>query len=100
MPNQNGDMRDPGDEYQSRQAYATATMNKWQALSKKFNYTINITTQDKKQYQIRPILGTDAVHGNQHVAGTVLFPHNVGVACSHDPQNFRNTGKWTAKGVK
>ena len=75
-------------------------MPKWQKLAERFNYSIKVTTSDNKQYDIRPFLGTDAVHGNQHVSGTILFPHNVGIACSHNPDNFRNAGKWTAKGVK
>ena len=45
-------------------------------------------------------MGTDAVHGNQHVAGTILFPHNSGMACSHNADNFFKAGKWTAEGVK
>ena len=45
-------------------------------------------------------MGTDAVHGNQHVSGSVLFPHNSGLACSHNPDNFYRAGKWTAEGVK
>ena len=60
-------------------------MNKWYKLAQKFNYTISITTADNKKYDIRPILGTDAVHGNQHVSGTILFPHNSGLACTHNP---------------
>jgi len=45
-------------------------------------------------------LATDAVHNNQHVAGTILFPHNIGLSCSHNPDNFKNQGYWTGKNVR
>lgn len=90
----------PDKEDDDRKVYATSVLSKWQALSKKFNYTISITAGDGKKYEIRPLLGTDAVHGNQHISGTILFPHNVGLACSHNPENFYNAGYWTSLGVK
>ena len=68
--------------------YKTATLEKWQTLANKFNYAINVQTKDGKQYSILPLLATDAVHNNQHVVGTILFPHNIGLSCSHNPQNF------------
>ena len=101
MPDDNGNMIDiPQKEDDDRKVYATATLNKWQKLSAKFNYSILITTSENKKYDIRPLLGTDAVHGNQHVSGTILFPHNSGMACSHNPDHFYNSGRWTAIGVK
>ena len=42
------------------------------------------------------LLGTDAVHGNQHVLGNKLWPHNLGLANTHDPEIFEKQGKWTA----
>lgn len=89
----------PDKEDDDRAVYSTATLSKWQKLAEKFSYGLNITTPTKK-YSIRPLLGTDAVHGNQHVSGTILFPHNVGLACTHNPSNFKNAGKWTSAGVK
>jgi len=46
------------------------------------------------------LLGTDAVHNNQHVVGTILFPHNTGLACTHNAANFFNQGYWTGINVK
>ena len=101
MPGADGNLVDlPGKDDEERKIYTTATVDKWYKLAQKFNYTITITTSDNKKYDIRPLLGTDAVHGNQHVSGTILFPHNSGLACSHNPDNFFNAGKWTAEGVK
>lgn len=59
-------------------------MDKWQKLASKFNYTITVATNDGKTYGIKPLLGTDAVHNNQHVIGTILFPHNIGLSCTHN----------------
>lgn len=99
-PDENGNLIvDYGDEDQSIRIYANATTDKWQKLAEKFNYDINITT-GSKQYRIKPFLATDAVHNNQHIAGTILFPHNSGLSCSHNPQHFYNTGKWTGINVK
>lgn len=75
-------------------------MDKWQKLASKFNYTITVNTNGGKTYGIKPLLGTDAVHNNQHVVGTILFPHNIGLSCTHNAQNFYNAGYWTGKNVK
>ena len=88
------------DEKKAKEAYANGTIDKWQKLSAKFDYTIEVKTTEGKTYGIKPLLGTDAVHNNQHVSGTILFPHNLGLSCSHNPDNFYNVGKWTAKNVK
>jgi beta-glucosidase len=50
-------------------------------------------------YYIGILSGTDSVHGNQHVLGTPLFPHNIGLAASKNPKNIVNEAKWTAKSV-
>ncbi len=101
MPNDNGDMITvPDKQDDCRKVYATSTMQKWQKLAGKFNYSISVTTGDGKVYDIRPLLGTDAVHGNQHVSGEILFPHNSGLACSHNPENFYNSAYWASESVK
>jgi beta-glucosidase len=40
------------------------------------------------------------VHGDQHTIGTVLFPHNMGLSCSHNEANFENMGYWTKESMK
>jgi beta-glucosidase len=45
------------------------------------------------------LLGTDAVHGNQHIPGAVLFPHNIGLGATHDPELIKQIGQWTAHDV-
>ena len=89
------------DETKTIAIYENATMEKWQKLAEKFNnVSLEVTTNEGKVYDIRLLLATDAVHNNQHVAGTILFPHNIGLSCTHNPDNFYNVGKWTAYNVK
>ena len=99
-PDENGNLViDYGDEGGNVNVYASATMDRWQKMAAKFNYTIAVSTKNKA-YKIKSLLATDAVHNNQHVAGTILFPHNSGLSCSHNPDHFYNLGKWTGKNVK
>ncbi len=44
-----------------------------------------------------PILfGVDAVHGNSKVTSTVLFPHNIGLGCTGNPELVEEFGRITA----
>ncbi|KQK05981.1 uncharacterized protein LOC100825601 isoform X2 [Brachypodium distachyon] len=48
-----------------------------------------------------PILyGTDAVHGHNNVFGATVFPHNVGLGASRDPELVRKIGVVTALEVR
>ena len=86
-------------------AYPNATADNFQHLGDiLFKPTIidNVQSEDSddaESYEIYPLLGTDAVHGNQHIIGSVLFPHNIGLASTHDPDCFRNAGYFMGKDV-
>ena len=44
-----------------------------------------------------PILyGIDAVHGHSNVLGAVLFPHNIGLGCTRNPQLVERAARITA----
>jgi beta-glucosidase len=44
-----------------------------------------------------PILwGTDAVHGHNNVVGATIFPHNIGLGATRDPELIRRIGEITA----
>jgi beta-glucosidase len=89
------------EEEKIKDTYLNATLQNWQALTKKFSGLYEeVTTEDKKVYRIKLLLATDAVHNDQHVLGTVLFPHNIGLSCSHNPQHFYNQGFWTSASLK
>lgn len=64
------------------------------------NVGVSVTVENRKTYSIKLLLGTDAVHGDQHGVGNVLFPHNIGLSCSHNSDNFANLGFWTKEGMK
>ncbi len=42
------------------------------------------------------IYGVDAVHGHNNVAGTVIFPHNIGLGATANPELIRQIGAITA----
>lgn len=42
------------------------------------------------------IFGIDAVHGHNNVVGATLFPHNIGLGASRDPELIRRIGEATA----
>ncbi|WP_323054048.1 glycoside hydrolase family 3 protein [Microbulbifer thermotolerans] len=47
-----------------------------------------------------PVLwGSDAVHGHNNVIGATLFPHNIGLGATRDPQLIRRIGEATAREV-
>jgi beta-glucosidase len=47
-----------------------------------------------------PIMwGTDAVHGHNNVIGATLFPHNIGLGATHDPDLIQRIGEITAREV-
>ncbi|WP_293910544.1 glycoside hydrolase family 3 N-terminal domain-containing protein [Deinococcus sp.] len=46
--------------------------------------------------QIPLIYGVDAVHGHNNVVGATIFPHNIGLGATHDPDLLRRIGRATA----
>jgi len=42
------------------------------------------------------LIGIDAVHGNSHIRGATVFPHNIGLGAMHDPELVRRIGEVTA----
>ena len=49
--------------------------------------------------QIPMIYGIDAVHGNNNVAGSTIFPHNIGLGATRDPALAQRIGRATAEEV-
>ncbi|XP_031505420.1 uncharacterized protein LOC116267693 [Nymphaea colorata] len=50
--------------------------------------------------QIPMILGIDAVHGHSNVYGATIFPHNVGLGATRDPDLVKRIGQATALEVR
>ncbi len=49
--------------------------------------------------QIPMIYGIDAVHGNNNVYGSTIFPHNIGLGATRDPALVERIGRATAEEV-
>jgi beta-glucosidase len=47
--------------------------------------------------QIPLMFGIDSVHGNGNAVGATLFPHNIGLGATRDPELIRKIGAATAK---
>ena len=45
------------------------------------------------------IYGIDAVHGHNNVWGAVIFPHNIGMGCTHNPVLIEEAARVTAEEV-
>lgn len=43
------------------------------------------------------VFGVDAVHGHNNVLGAVVFPHNVGLGCTRDPELVARAAAITAR---
>ncbi len=43
------------------------------------------------------IYGIDAVHGHNNVKGAVIYPHNVGLGCTRDPELVERIARATAE---
>jgi beta-glucosidase len=43
--------------------------------------------------------GTDAIHGNQHVVGSIIFPHNIGLGATHNPNLVQSIANYTALNI-
>lgn len=81
--------------------YEHAIAANWLALANEVGKSnVSVTIGKDNVALIAPLLGTDAVHGNQHVVDQVLFPQNIGLAATHDPAEFYQAGYWTAQSVR
>ena len=63
------------------------------------NYDTWQTVAMANPHPIPFIYGVDAVHGNNKVAGAVVFPHNVGLGATRDTNLVRRVAEVTAKEV-
>lgn len=75
-----------------------ATASDWQALADDY-YRASIDTSAGNA-GIPVVWGTDAVHGHNNVKGATLFPHNIGLGATRNPQLVADIARATAKEVK
>ena len=85
-----GNSKPPG------QPFPVATQ--WQALSDAF-YRASMDTSRGGQ-AIPVLFGIDAVHGHNNLVGSTLFPQNVGLGATRDPQLLHEIGEVTAQELR
>jgi beta-glucosidase len=54
----------------------------------------------KTRLKIPILYGIDAVHGHNNVDGAVIFPHNIGLGCTRNPQLVEEAARITAREVR
>lgn len=77
---------------------ANAKPQDWLKLADEL-YLASMDTSDGK-VAIPIIWGTDAVHGHNNVTGATIFPHNVGLGATNNPDLIRQIGAATAREVR
>jgi beta-glucosidase len=75
-----------------------APASKWLALADRF-YESSVSDAHGP-HPIPSIWGTDAVHGHNNIVGATLFPHNIGLGATRDPELIRRIGEITAREVR
>ena len=69
----------------------------WLALAREFHAAALKARPDHVPIPI--LFGIDAVHGDNDVAGAVIYPHNIGLGAAHDADLVRRIGAATAQEV-
>ena len=82
-----GGNSDPGGRYDASPA-------EWLALADAFYEASMDTSQGGKAIPV--IFGIDAVHGQSNIVGATLFPHNIGLGATRNPDLLRKIGEVTA----
>lgn len=54
----------------------------------------------KTRLSIPLIYGIDAVHGHSNLPDAVIFPHNIGLGCTRNPELVKEIGRITARELR
>ncbi|GAA0891669.1 glycoside hydrolase family 3 N-terminal domain-containing protein [Fulvivirga kasyanovii] len=68
------------------------TMDTWHKIQKRIQEVATKETPNK----IPVLYGIDAIHGANYIEGSTLYPHNIGMAASRNPELVRQSAKLTA----
>ncbi|KAH9323773.1 hypothetical protein KI387_018412 [Taxus chinensis] len=74
---------------------AQATPQQWVDMVNEFQKGAMST-----RLQIPSVYGIDAVHGHNNVYGATIFPHNIGLGATRDPELVKRIGAATALEVR
>lgn len=72
-----------------------AKLADWVALADSYYHASVDTSNGRTGIPI--MWGTDAVHGLGNVMGATLFPHNIALGATHNPELLRRIGEVTAR---
>eukprot|EP00746_Dinoflagellata_sp_MGD_P156921 gnl/MRDRNA2_/MRDRNA2_86022_c0_seq5.p1 gnl/MRDRNA2_/MRDRNA2_86022_c0~~gnl/MRDRNA2_/MRDRNA2_86022_c0_seq5.p1 ORF type:complete len:683 (+),score=172.73 gnl/MRDRNA2_/MRDRNA2_86022_c0_seq5:130-2049(+) len=63
-----------------------------------FDYNYEMQKHAKRgPHSIPMLIGADSVHGQSHVKGTTIFPHNIALGCSRNASLVEEVGRIAAK---
>jgi beta-glucosidase len=71
--------------------------NSAQGWADMYDYFQNFALQTRLKIPL--IYGIDAVHGHNNVFGATIFPHNIGLGCTRNPQLIEQAARVTAEEV-
>ena len=88
-----GSILNGGGRYPNKNKFSS--IEDWKNLSKAY-----YEASPKVDGLTIPILwGTDAVHGHNNVIGATIFPHNIGLGATRNPELIKEIGEAVAKEV-
>lgn len=94
VPNGMGGVSSSQDEPKN---YMNSTADHWRQLNQQVKaHPVVIGNKTNGAIAIPLLIGVDAVHGHQTVLGEILFPHNIGLSMTHNPNLLTTIGHWTA----
>ena len=62
-------------------------------------YWVASMEEDEQHLAIPLIYGVDAIHGNSNVLGATVFPHNIGLGATRDPDLLKRIAQATAREI-
>src|ERR1700756_5306951 len=74
-----------------------APPGEWLALADRF-YEASLEAAGSPRIPL--LWGTDAVHGHSNIPGATIFPHNIALGATRDPELIRRIGEVTALEVR
>jgi beta-glucosidase len=87
-----GSVLSGGDSHPGGKKHTTPA--EWVALADSF---WNASMDPAGGVPIPIIWGADAVHGHSHITGATIFPHNIGLGATRNPDLIRKVGEVTAR---
>ncbi|MFT5692472.1 MAG: beta-glucosidase [Oceanicoccus sp.] len=73
------------------------TLADWVTLND--SYWVASMAEDDEHLAIPIIYGVDAIHGNNNVEGATIFPHNIGLGATNNPELLQKIAVVTAREI-